>query len=74
MKHSNTREAIFKLPDLTAYTASITPPPAGNIISTGTPGGVELGRIPQCRVRACEAITIEMTRLGKLVNPVVDGK
>ncbi|MGB0122406.1 MAG: fumarylacetoacetate hydrolase family protein [Silvibacterium sp.] len=74
MKHPNTREVIFKLPNLTAYIASITPSPAGNIISTGTPGDVGSGRIPQCRVRAREAITIEMTRLGKLVNPVAAGK
>ena len=74
MKHSSTREVIFKLQDLTAYIASITPPPAGNIISTSKPGGVGLGRIPQCQMCAREAISIEMTQLGKLVNPVVAGK
>ena len=47
LQHSNTRELIFKLPDLIAYISSITPLQAGDIISTGTPAGVGLGRNPQ---------------------------
>jgi 2-keto-4-pentenoate hydratase/2-oxohepta-3-ene-1,7-dioic acid hydratase in catechol pathway len=74
LQHSNTRELIFKLPELIAYISSITPLQAGDIISTGTPAGVGLGRSPQRWLRAGETITIEITGLGKLVNPVVAGK
>jgi len=74
LQHSNTRELIFKLPDLIAYISSITPLRAGDIISTGTPAGVGLGRSPQRWLKAGETITIEISGLGVLVNPVVAGE
>jgi 2-keto-4-pentenoate hydratase/2-oxohepta-3-ene-1,7-dioic acid hydratase in catechol pathway len=74
LQHSNTRELIFKLPDLIAYISSITPLQAGDIISTGTPAGVGLGRNPQRWLRAGETVTIEVSGLGALVNPVVAGE
>jgi len=74
LQHSNTRELIFKLPELIAYISSITPLQAGDIISTGTPAGVGLGRKPQRWLCAGETITIEVSGLGKLVNPVVAGE
>ncbi len=74
LQHSNTRELIFKLPDLIAYISSITSLLPGDIISTGTPGRVGLGRSPKRWLRAGETITIEVAGLGKLVNPVVAGK
>lgn len=74
LQHSNTRELIFKLPDLIAYISSITPLLPGDIISTGTPAGVGLGRTPQRWLRAGETITAEVTGLGALVNPVVAGE
>lgn len=74
LQHSNTRELIFKLPDLIAYISSITPLQAGDIISTGTPAGVGLGRSPQRWLKAGETITIEVGGLGTLVNPVVAGE
>jgi 2-keto-4-pentenoate hydratase/2-oxohepta-3-ene-1,7-dioic acid hydratase in catechol pathway len=74
LQHSNTRELIFKLPDLIAYISSITPLQAGDIISTGTPAGVGLGRSPQRWLKAGETITIEVSGLGTLVNPVAAGE
>jgi 2-keto-4-pentenoate hydratase/2-oxohepta-3-ene-1,7-dioic acid hydratase in catechol pathway len=71
LQHSNTRELIFKLPELIAYLSSITPLLPGDIISTGTPAGVGLGRTPQRWLRAGETVTIEIDGLGSLVNPVV---
>lgn len=56
LQHSNTRELIFKLPDLIAYISSITPLKAGDIISTGTPAGVGLGRTPKRWLRAGETV------------------
>lgn len=74
LQHSNTCELIFKLPDLIAYISSITPLQPGDIISTGTPAGVGLGRTPQRWLKAGETITAEVDRLGTLVNPVVAGE
>jgi 2-keto-4-pentenoate hydratase/2-oxohepta-3-ene-1,7-dioic acid hydratase in catechol pathway len=73
LQKSNTRELIFKAPDLISYISSITALEPGDIISTGTPAGVGLGRTPQRWLRPGETITIEVEGLGKLTNPVVAG-
>ena len=70
LQNSNTRELIFKLPDLLAYISSITPLLPGDIISTGTPAGVGLGRKPQRWLKSGETVTIDIDGLGTLVNPV----
>ena len=71
LQHSNTRELIFKIPDLISYISSITPLEAGDIISTGTPAGVGLGRTPHRWLQPGETIVTEIQGIGQLVNPVV---
>lgn len=70
LQNSNTRELIFKLPELLAYISSITPLLPGDIISTGTPAGVGLGRKPQRWLKSGETVTIDIDGLGTLVNPI----
>ncbi len=71
LQHSNTRELIFKAPELIEYLSSITTLHAGDIISTGTPAGVGLGRKPQRWLRPGETMVAEIEKLGTLTNPVV---
>ncbi|HEX4066699.1 MAG TPA: fumarylacetoacetate hydrolase family protein [Acidobacteriaceae bacterium] len=71
LQHSNTRELIFKVPELIAYLSSITALETGDIISTGTPAGVGLGRTPQRWLRPGETMVAEIEKLGTLRNPVV---
>lgn len=71
LQHSNTRKLIFRIPDLIAYISSITPLMAGDVISTGTPQGVGLGRNPQRWLVPGETVTVAIEGLGELVNPVV---
>lgn len=71
MQHSNTRELIFRVPELIAYISSITPLEPGDIISTGTPQGVGLGRKPQRWLKPGETIVAEISGLGRLVNRTV---
>jgi 2-keto-4-pentenoate hydratase/2-oxohepta-3-ene-1,7-dioic acid hydratase in catechol pathway len=68
LQRSNTRELIFKAPELIAWISSITPLMTGDIISTGTPAGVGLGRTPQRWLRPGETMIAEVEGLGKLVN------
>ena len=68
---SNTRELIFKIPDLIEYISSITPLLPGDVISTGTPFGVGLGRTPKRWLKPGESVTITIDGLGSLTNPVV---
>ena len=71
LQHSNTRQLIFKAPDLIAYLSSIMTLEPGDIISTGTPQGVGFGRTPQRWLRPGETMTIEIEGIGTLTNPVV---
>ena len=71
LQHSNTRELVFKIPELIEYLSSITPLLPGDVISTGTPPGVGLGRNPKRWLRPGETVTVTIEGLGSLVNPVI---
>jgi 2-keto-4-pentenoate hydratase/2-oxohepta-3-ene-1,7-dioic acid hydratase in catechol pathway len=71
LQHSNTRELIFKLPELIAYLSSIVPLEPGDIISTGTPAGVGLGREPKRWLRPGEEVVIQVEGIGELRNRTV---
>jgi 2-keto-4-pentenoate hydratase/2-oxohepta-3-ene-1,7-dioic acid hydratase in catechol pathway len=68
LQDSNTRHLIFRIPQLIEYISSITPLEAGDIISTGTPPGVGLGRTPQRWLRPEEEMVINIQGLGELRN------
>jgi 2-keto-4-pentenoate hydratase/2-oxohepta-3-ene-1,7-dioic acid hydratase in catechol pathway len=71
MQDANTRDLIFRIPALIEYLSSITPLEAGDIISTGTPPGVGLGRTPQRWLKPNEEMVIEIEKIGTLRNKTV---
>ncbi len=71
LQNSNTRGLVFKIPELVEYLSSITPLLPGDIVSTGTPPGVGLGRTPKRWLKAGETVTVTVEGLGSLTNPVV---
>ncbi|HEY1578117.1 MAG TPA: fumarylacetoacetate hydrolase family protein [Terracidiphilus sp.] len=71
LQHSNTRELVFKIPELIEYLSSITPLLPGDIISTGTPPGVGLGRNPKRWLKPGETVTVTIQGLGSLTNPTI---
>jgi 2-keto-4-pentenoate hydratase/2-oxohepta-3-ene-1,7-dioic acid hydratase in catechol pathway len=71
LQSSNTRELVFGIPELIEYLSSITPLLPGDIVSTGTPGGVGLARTPKRWLKPGETVTVTVEGLGELKNPVV---
>jgi 2-keto-4-pentenoate hydratase/2-oxohepta-3-ene-1,7-dioic acid hydratase in catechol pathway len=71
LQSSNTSELIFKIPALIEYLSSITALLPGDIVSTGTPCGVGLGRTPKRWLKPGESVTVTVEGLGSLTNPVV---
>jgi len=71
LQDSNTRELIFKIPELVEYISSITPLLPGDIVSTGTPAGVGMGRAPQRWLKPGDSVSVMVEGLGSLTNPVV---
>jgi 2-keto-4-pentenoate hydratase/2-oxohepta-3-ene-1,7-dioic acid hydratase in catechol pathway len=71
MQSSNTRELVFDVPTLIAWiTQGLTLEP-GDIILTGTPGGVGAARNPPRWLRNGDVVEISIAGLGTLRNPVV---
>jgi 2-keto-4-pentenoate hydratase/2-oxohepta-3-ene-1,7-dioic acid hydratase in catechol pathway len=68
---SNTRELIFDVPALIAYISTGMTLEPGDIIFTGTPSGVGVGRKPPEWLKAGDTVRVEIAGLGVLENPVV---
>lgn len=68
MQASNTRELLFDAPALVAYISEFTRLRPGDLILTGTPGGVGLGRDPQRFLADGELLTTRIEGIGELRN------
>jgi 2-keto-4-pentenoate hydratase/2-oxohepta-3-ene-1,7-dioic acid hydratase in catechol pathway len=71
LQNSNTSQMIFKIPALIEYLSGIVPLQVGDVISTGTPAGVGMGRAPQRWLKAGEEMVVAIEGIGELRNPVV---
>ena len=71
LQDSNTSLLIFKIPALIEYISGITPLQVGDVISTGTPAGVGMGRTPQRWLKAGEEMVIQIAGIGELRNSLV---
>jgi 2-keto-4-pentenoate hydratase/2-oxohepta-3-ene-1,7-dioic acid hydratase in catechol pathway len=71
LQDSSTKMMIFQVPALIEYISGITPLQVGDIISTGTPAGVGMGRTPPRWLRPGEEIVIEIEGIGELRNRTV---
>lgn len=71
MQDSNTRNLIFKIPQLIAHLSSVFTLEPGDIIATGTPAGVGFARKPPRWLRPGDEVSITVEGVGTLTNPVV---
>ena len=67
---ASTRDLIFTIPELIeAISASVSLVP-GDVIATGTPGGVGIGFTPPKFLKSGDRVRIEIDGIGVLENPV----
>jgi 2-keto-4-pentenoate hydratase/2-oxohepta-3-ene-1,7-dioic acid hydratase in catechol pathway len=71
LQSSNTRNLIFKIPDLISYLSSVFTLEPGDIISTGTPAGVGFARKPPRFLKAGDDVVVKIPAIGELRNPVI---
>lgn len=71
LQDSNTRELIFKIPELVEYISSVCTLEPGDVVSTGTPAGVGFARKPPRWLKAGDEVVIRVEGIGELRNPVV---
>ncbi len=71
-QHSNTKEMVFGVAALISYISAGISLEVGDIISTGTPGGVGEHRNPPAFLQPGDVVRMEIEGLGRLENPVAD--
>jgi len=70
MQDSHTSQMIFRVPELIEFiTSSITLEP-GDVIATGTPAGVGVGRKPPVFLKPGDRMEVDIERIGGLGNPI----
>ena len=63
---------IHDIPALIAYCSTFTELRPGDVIATGTPGGVGAGRTPPLYMKDGDRVEVSIGAIGTLANPVVD--
>lgn len=72
LQDTDVSDLIFSLPELVSYISTFTPLEPGDVIATGTPGGVGAFREPNRYLRAGDVIEVEIAGVGILRHPVTD--
>jgi len=72
LQDASLADLIFPLQDLISYCSAFTPLSPGDVIVTGTPGGVGDRRDPPVYMFNGDVIEVNIGCLGTLVNPVID--
>jgi 2-keto-4-pentenoate hydratase/2-oxohepta-3-ene-1,7-dioic acid hydratase in catechol pathway len=70
MQNGATDDLIFSVPQLVAQLSSLMTLEPGDIVSTGTPEGVGMGRKPRVWLADGDEIVIESPTLGRLVTRI----
>ena len=71
MQTGNTKTMIFNVDHIVSYVSRFMSLQAGDIITTGTPPGVGMGRIPQKFLKAGDEIRLSIEFLGEQNSKVV---
>lgn len=73
MQKARTSQMIFSVPELVVSLSAVLPLYPGDVIFTGTPAGVGLGRTPKRYLHAGEVLTSEIEGIGTLRQTFVGG-
>ncbi len=70
MQHASTAEMIYSVVDLIEYLSRGLTLEPGDVIATGTPGGVGHRRVPPRYLREGDVVEVSVSHVGTLRNPV----
>ena len=71
LQSANTRDMIFPVAQLISTISAVMTLDPGDVIATGTPGGIGAVRTPPRWLRPGEVVRVEIEGIGVLENPVV---
>ncbi|VVE03440.1 Ureidoglycolate lyase [Pandoraea eparura] len=72
VQRATTEMLIHGIAKQIAYLSTFTPLFAGDVIVTGTPGGVGAKRNPPLFMKPGDVVEVEVDRIGVLSNPITD--
>jgi 2-keto-4-pentenoate hydratase/2-oxohepta-3-ene-1,7-dioic acid hydratase in catechol pathway len=72
MQHTSTRDMIFDVGALIEYCSTFTELAPGDVIVSGTTGGVGAFREPPVWMQPGDVVEVEISRIGTLRNTIVD--
>lgn len=72
VQRATTEMLIHGIAKQIAYLSTFTPLFAGDVIVTGTPGGVGAKRNPPLFMKPGDVVEVEVDRIGVLSNPIAD--
>jgi 2-keto-4-pentenoate hydratase/2-oxohepta-3-ene-1,7-dioic acid hydratase in catechol pathway len=73
MQHATTEQMIFKIPKIIEYVSTWITLVPGDVLVTGTPGGVGARRNPPIWMKPGDKVEIEIDKVGVLENGIADG-
>ncbi len=71
-QHTPISDLAIGIPEIIAYASTVITMRPGDVIITGTPGGVGRYRKPQLFLEPGMTVEVEITGIGTLVNGIVD--
>lgn len=71
VQHTGLDDLIFDIPAIIAYVSAAFPLSPGDIIATGTPEGVAMGKTPPTWMKPGDVLEVEVSNVGVLRNTVV---
>lgn len=72
VQHTTTDLMIATIPQVIAYMSTVLPLLPGDVIVSGTPGGVGAKRTPPLWMKAGDVVEVEISKIGILANPIAD--
>jgi 2-keto-4-pentenoate hydratase/2-oxohepta-3-ene-1,7-dioic acid hydratase in catechol pathway len=73
MQHATTEQMIFKIPKIIEYVSTWTTLAPGDVLVTGTPGGVGARRTPPVWMKPGDKVEVEIDKVGILENSIGEG-
>ena len=71
VQHESTSQMIYSVAQLIAYISQFTALSVGDVILTGSPGGVGKARVPPLYLQPNDVVEVDIEQIGRLVNYVM---
>jgi 2-keto-4-pentenoate hydratase/2-oxohepta-3-ene-1,7-dioic acid hydratase in catechol pathway len=70
LQESNTSQLIYDVPHLLAFLSEVFTVEPGDIVATGTPGGLAKDRTPTAFMQVGDVCSVKFEKLGRIENKI----